>query len=367
MVSWKQPNYSLTFLYADSGTKGTLNWDRPFVGGPDWSSAGGALLATVSANAVADAKSKALKKARDMKINVAVTLGEGRKTVNMIADTARTLGKAYTAFRRGDLKTVAKALGVKKPTKGASNHWLAWSYGWMPLVSDVVGLAEFAAQQVEETAGRKPRFSTRGKTLMSLKAPDVQGTATAPYPLGTAVKYNWRPEKDGGCLIKANAGLLLELEYTSAATAAQLGLGLTDAALFAWELIPFSFVFDWFIDVGTWLEQLSGLQGIKVLSGFSSVEESLKGEFYHSLSSNEWQLQGTFPRTFYSMRRYSRASWDGGQPTIRVHFADGLSARRIVTTAALWRQLSRGDRIPGLDKQSMYGLPPKRRSPNYNP
>jgi hypothetical protein len=215
------------------------------------------------------------------------------------------------------------------------------------LLSDVKGLAEFAAQQVEPVAGRKARFSVRASVSYKFKAPNVKGSAEGPSPLVGLLKYNWRPDPLDGCTGKAIAGLLCELQSTPAATAAQLGFGLSDAALFAWELTPFSFVFDWFIDVGTWIEELSSLQGIKVLAGFTSTEEVLRGDMQASLESPSWTLDGVFPITKYQFRRYTRDPWSGSGPTIRIHVGDALSARRLVSAAALWRQQCRGDRVPG--------------------
>lgn len=54
-------------------------------------------------------------------------------------------------------------------------------------------------------------------------------------------------------------------------------LGLTNPALVAWELVPFSFVFDWFISVGQYLQGITALHGVTILKAMQSYEEHVVG------------------------------------------------------------------------------------------
>lgn len=304
----------------------------------------GSLYDTQVSALEADVKSKALAKARDMKTNVAVFFGEGRQTVRMIRGTAERLGRAYRHFRKGRFGNAAKELGINKPTGSAANHWLEYTYGWSPLLSDAKGLAELAAQQVG-VGGRQRRFSVHAKSeFNALDRTNSNPTAPCNYPYGELVGYWW----DYDFTATAHAGLLLEVDCTSSQLAAQTGFGLTDPLLFGWELTPFSFVFDWFIDVGTYLENLSSLQGLVVKDGFWSLTQSSKGTARGSAKDNSgWILQMPSPKLPFHHRSYSRQAWNGSVPTIRYPLFDGLSARRLVSAASLWRQRLRGDRVPG--------------------
>lgn len=44
-------------------------------------------------------------------------------------------------------------------------------------------------------------------------------------------------------------------------------LGLSDPAQVAWALVPFSFVVDWFLPVGSYLEALGAVKGLTFVSG----------------------------------------------------------------------------------------------------
>lgn len=287
------------------------------------------------------AQYEVLAKARDMKVNVAVALGEGRQTVRMLADTARTLGKAYRNFRRGRFKRAAQDLGIQKPTGTAANHWLAYAYGWRPLLSDCIGLAELAAQQLE-LGGRPPRMSVR-----STQAGSAFEKSTHTYVAngqGPQCLNDGASTTSGITTYQGKAGLLLELKFEAAALAAQTGFGLTDPLLTAWELTPFSFVFDWFIDVGSWLEAMSSLQGWNVLTGFSGCENAFRGTCSQTRIWSGWTQEGYIPSFPVTYRKYTRTLWTGGVTNIKTPLWDGLNARRLTTTAALWRQRTRGDR-----------------------
>lgn len=335
---WTQPRPTVTYHYtAANGAdqKAIVHGDAVVIPAFDESSG---LLTTVERSALqVDAQHKCLSHARDMKVNLPVMFGEGRQTVRMIADTARTLGKAYRNFRRGRFRQAARDLGIQKPTGTAANHWLAYNYGWMPLLYDAKGLVELAAQQVG-LGGRPRRIKVTGKAYSVKRGSFTTVGQGALYVGGNTIhKYESRGT--------AKAGLLLEIEHTEAALAAQTGLGVTDPLLTAWELTPFSFVFDWFIDVGGWLEMCSSLQGMKVLAGFSSVLEARKLTSQVSSLPNRWSLAGgSYPKCEAMHRSYSRTHWSGSVTTVRTPLWDALNARRIVTTASLWRQRTRGDR-----------------------
>lgn len=277
------------------------------------------------------AKYKALSKARDMKVNVAVLFGEGRQTVRMIAETARTLGRAYSQFRKGQFSRAAKTLGIKKPSGTAANNWLSYSYGWSPLISDAKGMAELAAQQVALN-GRPKRFTASGsQAVQSEFIYMLKGVGSVPQADCSDTRVM------GVQTMQARAGLLCEVQHTESNLAAQMGLGLWDPLLTMWELTPFSFVFDWFVDIGSWLEALSSLQGVRVLAGFDGYWSQFLGTAATVNVRGNWTASGLSPIPV-RCRDAQRDNWTGSVPMIKTPLYDGLNARRLVTSASLIRQ-----------------------------
>lgn len=290
-----------------------------------------------------DAKQKVLSRIRDQKVHLPVMFAEGRETVRMIAERVQTLGKAYRYFQRGQFRRAAKELRlpydfITRRSRTAASHWLEYSLGWMPVLQDVKGLIQLAEKGLLNPE-RGPRFratsSCYDKLDYSVMQND-QGASNLPYGQ-TSIK--------GSTYITVKAGLLVEYKPTASGLNS-VGLGAFDPLTTAWELIPFSFVFDYFVDVGGYLESLSSLQDVVVLAGFESIIQQSLGRATMEKPQDSGWIDGLKPYADYSWRLYRRYNWLGNV-SLRKPLIDGLNARRITTMAALWRQLTRGDRIVG--------------------
>lgn len=340
---------------------GTHYWDYTELSGlvlPHWydeSDPPNALSSYDKSQLFAEAKTKALNKARDLKSSVPVFLAEGRKTVAMIAEAARKLAEAYNAFRHGNYRRVADLLGIQKP-RGAANNWLEWAYGWRPLVQDLTGLAELAAQQLE-FGGRKPRFR------VSASAKRTGEKYITYYPLSSDAHSSWYThsvpcrEYIDKPSFSSRAWLLCEVKYTNVALASQLGFTPWDIAATAWELVPFSFVFDWFAQVGNALSSMSALDGLTVLDGgYSYQREYIVTE--QTIGDWTWggfpayRVYGLDPFLQIKHHWYDRWTWSGDLPgTIVLKLFDGLGAQRILSAIALgFQQGATGRGIPKLPK-----------------
>jgi len=194
---------------------------------------------------------KALGAISDQKINLAVALAESAKTADLILSTANRIDRAYRALRRGQFQRVAQILNINP--KNVHKTWLEYKYGWQPLLMDVVGGAEALAQY---HIGRPPRFTVKktGKTTVRWSS---NGTYAA-FGGGAPGTFTETLVSEYKCTVK----LWCELTNSRLSTAQQLGL--TNPQLVAWELIPFSFVFDWFIHVGNYCQAISALDGVTV-------------------------------------------------------------------------------------------------------
>jgi len=213
-----------------------------------------------------EAQLKALGKIADAKTNLAVMFAEKAKTSDLILGKANQIYRAYRSFRRGNLRQVARTLNISP--RSVHKTWLEYKYGWMPLLMDVKNSAEFFAQQT--LGGRPPRFTVT-QSITSEATYEVRNTDNT-YSVGSW--YGWLPSK-GVKTIKVK----IECEITNPHFNQLQQLGLTNPALVAWELIPFSFVFDWFISVGSYLNGLTALHGVTVRRSMSSRLHDIKSKY----------------------------------------------------------------------------------------
>lgn len=185
--------------------------------------------------------------------NLAVFLAEGHEALEMIAKNVTQIAKAIRAVRRGNLPGAVRALfselGRVTPRRfskseawkrerhltaqEASSRWLELQYGWLPLLDDVKSGAEFLSDQVN--------------TVHTLR---VRARIFRADPLFTAGSPgHWAFESASSVRYRTIVAYLSEDPrnfYTLS--------GLADPELVAWEKLPFSFVADWFIPIGTFLE-----------------------------------------------------------------------------------------------------------------
>jgi hypothetical protein len=196
-------------------------------------------------------------KAADVKVNLPVMAAEAAKTSSLITDAATRVYTAMRALRKGNLKQVAKSLNLTPGT--AHKSWLEYKYGWMPLLMDIEGSAAAFAQGMND--GRFSRFTVSKKGHDTMSESDERA-----YPAygGDYVVVTRSFDASYDCHLK------MWCEVDCAFTSSLQQLGLTNPALVVWELVPYSFVFDWIYSVGDYLQSMSALQGIKVLRSMES-------------------------------------------------------------------------------------------------
>lgn len=173
--------------------------------------------------------------------NAAISSVEMHQNIRMIGDNARRIAKAYSSVRRGNFAAAYKALAMKAktPGKNAARHWLELQYGWIPLLKDVHEAAKFVQHRMSDPV--IPRYRVRA----SEKLTGAVITSTTKY---SQVSVEQR------CQL---------IYYPSAPLTIAEALGLTDPYSVLWEKLPYSFVIDWFLPVGPWLEAATAARTLK--------------------------------------------------------------------------------------------------------
>lgn len=202
-------------------------------------------------------------KTRGSDFDLSVFLGEGHQTARMLMDSAIRIRKSYVHLRRGDLGGSARSLfegttraplrrhdwnaGVKPfvPTaRNVAGNWLELQYGWRPLVDDAFGAAEMLSHQL--TVPFKETFR-----VSVLKTTNQVFNSLAFLSGGT--NFYGKPNKRPTAVIDRSHRRILTAIVSEPASLPAL-LGLLDPQQVVWELVPFSFVADWFIPIGDWMQ-----------------------------------------------------------------------------------------------------------------
>lgn len=191
------------------------------------------------------------KKLANQKVDVLTTLAESKATANMLADAAYDLFTLYRNARKGNFRGVNRFLKKRRlkrtvkhhwRKKTAENRWLELQYGWLPLIGDIsTAMKAYAENQASPYVF---------KVTHSTKKPAISNS-------GLIV---------GDRIFKTSCYYIVKNETLR--SAAQWNLGI-NPLLTAWEIVPYSFIVDWFIPIGDFLQQFSSSAGLQFVSGTS--------------------------------------------------------------------------------------------------
>jgi hypothetical protein len=199
-----------------------------------------------------------LLKLKDMKVNLAQFYAERKMTEKLAFDTMETIAEAGRAVARRDPKGIAKALGLTKRGPGGRawnklapmNRWLEYQYAWSPLLNDVYGAQDALLKEPRNSM----RFTVRSKQS------DRDPVSQTGENLGSC-PVKWTGHKKAECKVSLTYIPSVSMWNTIASC------GLTNPLLLQWELVPFSFVADWFIPIGNWLNAMDATAGFEFYAG----------------------------------------------------------------------------------------------------
>lgn len=174
--------------------------------------------------------------------NLATFLGEGKQALGTIAFTATRILRSFYALKRGHVLDAASLLvtGNERHRAGSASKAIAkarleYAYAVKPLLTDVFNATEHLAYLAS-----RPRV----KKYVAHMSRNV--------PWEEVIRSGSTTTTDRGSVrvSKRLAALVTHVDEAKL-------LGLSDPRATAWELVPYSFVADWFIPIGNYLEALA--------------------------------------------------------------------------------------------------------------
>lgn len=189
-----------------------------------------------------------------------VSLGELRETLGYLRNPfktglklAHTLQSKSAAIRRGKSQAVASDL---------ASLYLEFRYAVRPMIKEVEGALT--------TLRGKPfvpiRHTARAKKLWSSEVSYPDTVATEYYQTAT-IKRVYEHELTVRC------GFLYEHTGDQGLNDTW-GMRLSDVPAAMWELVPLSFVYDWFGNMGDYISAMTPMMGIRHLSNWTTVTET---------------------------------------------------------------------------------------------
>lgn len=354
---------------------------------------GAAALPESFASLDAELTLKALNRAKASTFNAPIFLAEAGKTTDMVIGRLADLRGLVRDLRKGDVSSflkksrayhertrkVRRVPGLPArdlpssrvgpyPTRieeirverkfndefgrdaavAAGNLWLEWKYGWQSIMMDVQGLAK----TIETTRSKTVNLDGVIKTSVTRRS-----FTTGPYSI----------EQSPSCTGVREDTLMLQGRLITRYTMNNPNLllpakvGLTNPLSVAWELIPFSFVVDWFLPIGNYIDALD----VNFLFNFHSSIRSNKAIFYRKVMVKKsdlfnYSVTGTGEKLVITK---SRTAPSMALPFSSIQWKNGFAnPERIFTSLALLGQSLLGFSHPEFGKSDYRPSKPLRPS-----
>lgn len=178
---------------------------------------------------------------------VGQNLAEYKQTIDLLHGTLSALRSPFKAFATAARRYAKQArfqpheLG-RTALRDLGGAWLIWHFGVDPLIKDLYAICE----RLDE----RKNFEWR----------PVTASAQSSWLFDSTQKpgaFKWTNHEVYRGIVRTSA----EVRLKDQMTAMMNDFGLINPASLAWEIVPFSFVVDWFYPVGAYLNSFSDLLG----------------------------------------------------------------------------------------------------------
>lgn len=273
--------------------------------------------------------------------SLGVTLAERKQAISMMQSRLIGLYRFSRSLRKLNFSQAWRDLGMRPPTKGwrpQSRHyggmWLEYHFGWKPLVKDILDVMEI----LDKPFPYNPVFGSGSvdQVISLLNQHTDTATNYTHWVTLQNLKYSCK------------YGAFIEVVNPNVHLAASMGL--INPLVLAWELIPFSFLVDWFSGIGNWLQSFTDFLGCRFINPWSlSMIHGVESDNYRAVqksfvSSPPAGGPGYWiytPRYTIKTRTYHRMTRGTNTPVLpRPTFSlpDRLSVTRGVTAVSLLLQ-----------------------------
>lgn len=212
-------------------------------------------------------------------------------------ETVKDLGETIQMLKhpfQGSIDLCKRMLKYKKKRLGkttasairaSSDAWLEYRYGWSPLLMDAESIID-GVHKIR-TPDEKRRYVARAglQKVVEGDPPKTVRTPVSGTPGGITLECSSHFKRT----VRVSAGVMYDRRDQTPTEKLNelLGTRARDLPASLWECIPYSFVVDWFVGVGDWLQAVTPNPTVNVLGNWiTTIQESdvsyydIKGSLY---------------------------------------------------------------------------------------
>lgn len=237
----------------------------------------------------------AMSYAKAADFDVLTFLFELNKTVDLFVDAAKRWREAVLRLARW-AKKKSKGKGYKKwktPYEIFTQGWLEGRYGWRIAYYDALGLLSVMNDKINKYSRGFATEEIESEHWASIDYNYSQFSGQA--NLNLKVKHT----------IRAGAFYVVDVSRPNVIKAP------FNPVVTTWELLPYSFVWDWFLDVGKTLTAITPRAGYSLNHMWISHKIEVTGDKINGYINfnSPWNGIVEWPTIDYKYRQYSRFPW----------------------------------------------------------
>ena len=291
------------------------------------------------------AKTAFYKKVREAQMQVSglTFLGELREAVHMVRHPAEALYRGVSDYLGVLSKRKARNPGTRQRKRILQDTWLEYSFGWSPLFHDI----QSGLQAYSRLLGAK-------EESVNIRASGLEERDLGETVSETATNfiywfYSVRGQQK--CTVRYIASVRANKSgpQTQIDRAMDLfGFRWDEFIPTAWELLPWSFLIDYFTNIGdvisaqatssaevNWGCLTSRYSGTSITAQVGSINKTKTKQFYPFGSGNYVDCGGTLGKTVWTRTRVVRSPVDTvGLPAVTFRFPG--ASRQFINMAALF-------------------------------
>lgn len=278
----------------------------------------------------------------DLSESLAGLLTTYRSVGNLVSDIAQSLAEFMVKdefLRRNNIalrsrsKRAARRI-AKRGIENPADRWIAWQYGWAPLINDVMTGLDFLKTE-----------AIKGDLEMT-----AQGTHTEALPGNWGFSPGPRtfiPLKVLSADNKRSVRVSVRYRVNDEQARNWVRFSIENPLYTGWVATPFSFLVDWLIPVGDWLNSASSMMGTEFVDGYMTHRGQVNSEIEGNLRT--LTFSGLYlstshparkPKVRYELMLIKRTrlfSWP--RPELYVNTSPFRSPTRLLNAVALMASL----------------------------
>lgn len=220
-------------------------------------------------------------------VSITENLAEAEQVLSLLKSPVRQFREAWKYLHRRFIKRSIRA-DPRRYFDFMSNRWLEARYGIVPLMSDIDGIQQLYENSILfNQAGLKRAkggFQVSSDSTVTVSTSWVRDS-TFNMKANIWTKTDTRKYVTSGCYFT--------VLWPESRRLSLHGVNLSQFVYNMWQLVPYSFVLDWVVDVGNWLNVMLPDPSINYLGNYVSVVDETTihrclSNFHCSLVPSYW-------------------------------------------------------------------------------